>query len=195
MGILMKHADDILLISLKQGDMAAFDELYFRYAKKLMAFSLTFLADQQLAEEAVQEVFVRVWERRKKLDETKSFKSYLFQAVKFYMYNYIRDRKKDCSLDDLSVDCLVASNNQEDDLTYSEMEGMVMELIEKLPKVQKEVFKLNKLKGMNSDQIAHQMNLSKRTIEHHIYLASKSLKKNLLHNPTLNLIIFFNIFF
>ncbi|WP_235114272.1 RNA polymerase sigma-70 factor [Cyclobacterium qasimii] len=191
----MKHADDILLISLKQGDMAAFDELYFRYAKKLMAFSLTFLADQQLAEEAVQEVFVRVWERRKKLDETKSFKSYLFQAVKFYMYNYIRDRKKDCSLDDLSVDCLVASNNQEDDLTYSEMEGMVMELIEKLPKVQKEVFKLNKLKGMNSDQIAHQMNLSKRTIEHHIYLASKSLKKNLLHNPTLNLIIFFNIFF
>tara|TARA_R110001592_G_scaffold8105_2_gene44608 strand:+ start:152145 stop:152720 length:576 start_codon:yes stop_codon:yes gene_type:complete len=191
----MKHADNILLISLKQGDIAAFDELYFRYAKKLMAFSLTFFADQQLAEEAVQEVFVRVWERRKKLDETKSFKSYLFQAVKFYMYNYIRNRKKDCSLDNLSEDCEVDPYSHEDDLTLKEMEGMVMDLIEKLPKVQKEVFKLNKLKGMNSEQIAHQMNLSKRTIEHHIYLASKSLKKNLLHNPTLELIIFFNIFF
>ncbi|WP_339922116.1 RNA polymerase sigma-70 factor [uncultured Cyclobacterium sp.] len=195
MRILMKHADNILLISLKQGDIAAFDELYFRYAKKLMAFSLTFFADQQLAEEAVQEVFVRVWERRKKLDETKSFKSYLFQAVKFYMYNYIRNRKKDCSLDNLSEDCEVDPYSHEDDLTLKEMEGMVMDLIEKLPKVQKEVFKLNKLKGMNSEQIAHQMNLSKRTIEHHIYLASKSLKKNLLHNPTLELIIFFNIFF
>ena len=194
MGILMKYTDKSLLSSLKQGDMAAFDELYFRYAKKLMAFSLTFFADQQLAEEAVQVIFVRVWERRKKLDETKSFKSYLFQAVKFYMYNYIRDRKKDCSLDVLSEDSVFSLNGQEDDLNYNEMEGMVMELIEKLPKVQKEVFKLNKLNGMNSAQIAIQMKLSKRTIEHHIYLASKSLKKNLLHNPTLNLLVFVNVF-
>ena len=87
------------------------------------------------------------------------------------------------------------ARNQEDDITYNEMEGMVMELIEKLPKVQKEVFKLNKLKGMNSEQIAHHMKLSKRTIEHHIYLASKSLKKNLLENPTLSLLIFANISF
>ena len=85
-------------------------------------------------------------------------------------------------------------NGQDDDLNYNEMEGMVMELIEKLPKVQKEVFKLNKLNGMNSAQIAIQMKLSKRTIEHHIYLASKSLKKNLLHNPTLNLLVFVNVF-
>jgi RNA polymerase sigma-70 factor (ECF subfamily) len=195
MGMLRNHTDNNLLISLKQGDMAAFNELYFRYSKRLMAFSFTFFADQQLAEEAVQEIFVRVWERRKKLDETKSFKSYLFQAVKFYMYNYIRDRKKDCSLDVLSDDNVKGARNQEDDFTYNEMEGIVMELIEKLPKVQKEVFKLNKLKGMNSEQIAHHMKLSKRTIEHHIYLASKSLKKNLLENPTLSLLIFANISF
>jgi RNA polymerase sigma-70 factor (ECF subfamily) len=62
------------------------------------------------------------------------------------------------------------------------MECMVMEMIEKLPMVQKEVFTLNKLKGMSSEQIANRMKLSKRTIEHHIYLASKSLKKKLLHN-------------
>ena len=70
MGMLRKHTDNNLLISLKQGDIVAFDELYHRYSRKLMAFSLTFFPDQQLAEEAVQEVFVRVWERRKKLDET-----------------------------------------------------------------------------------------------------------------------------
>lgn len=195
MGMLRKHTDNNLLICLKQGDIVAFDELYHRYSRKLMAFSLTFFPDQQLAEEAVQEVFVRVWERRKKLDETKSFKSYLFQAVKFYVYNYIRDRKKDCSLDNLSDENVIGARNQEDDYTYNEMELMVMELIEKLPKVQKEVFKLNKLKGMKSDKIAHQMKLSKRTIEHHIYLASKSLKKNLLHNPSLSLLTFVNIFF
>mgnify|MGYP003134190823 CR=1 FL=1 len=195
MGILSNHTDNNLLICLKQGDIAAFDELYHRYAKKLMAFSLTFFADQQLAEEAVQEIFVRVWERRKKLDESKSFKSYLFQAVKFYIFNYIRDRKKDCSLDSLSGDFGMVSESLEDSLSYKELEGMMMEQIERLPSVQKEVFKLNKFNGMTSEQIALQMKLSKRTIEHHIYLASKSLKSNMLHIPTLSLVFVLNILY
>jgi RNA polymerase sigma-70 factor (ECF subfamily) len=195
MGRLSNLTDNNLLVCLKKGDIAAFDELYHRYSRKLMAFSITFFPDQQLAEEAVQEIFVRVWERRKKLDETKSFKSYLFQAIKFFMFNYIRNRKKDCCLENVSDDFLVSLSNHEDELVYQEMEGIVIDLIEKLPMVQKEVFKLNKLKGMSSEQIAHHMNLSKRTIEHHIYLASKSLKKKLLYNPSLCLMIFIIIFF
>lgn len=194
-GRLRNHTDSNLLIFLKQGDVAAFDELYHRYAKKLMAFSLTFFSDQQLAEEAVQEIFVRVWERRKKLNETKSFKSYLFQSVKFYMFNYLRDRKKDCSLDNLPDDFGLASGGTEDSFSYQEMEEMMMKQIEKLPSVQREVFKLNKFNGMSSAQIAVQMKLSKRTIEHHIYLASKSLKNNMLHNPTVRLFVLFTILY
>ena len=195
MGKLSNHTDNNLLACLKQGDIAAFDELYHRYARNLMAFSLTFFADQQLAEEAVQEIFVRVWERRRKLDETKSFKSYLFQSVKFYMFNYLRDRKNDCSLESLSEDFSTETESLEVSLSYKELEGMMMDQIEKLPTVQKEVFKLNKFNGMTSEQIAHRMKLSKRTIEHHIYLASKSLKRNMLHNPTLGLVLMLNILF
>lgn len=103
-----------------------------------MAFSLTFFADQQLAEEAVQEILSE-YGSEGKLDESKSFKSYLFQAVKFYIFNYIRDRKKDCSLDSLSGDFGMVSESLEDSLSYKELEGMMMEQIERLPSVQKEV--------------------------------------------------------
>ncbi|WP_163379812.1 RNA polymerase sigma factor [Cyclobacterium sp. SYSU L10401] len=195
MGLLENLTDEALLISLRQGDVKAFDELYLRYAKKLMAFSLTFFTDQHLAEEAVQEIFVRIWERRKKLDESKSFKSYLFQAVKFYMYNHIRDRKKECCLETAAIEQIPVAQDPEATLAYQELEELALEMIGRLPKVQQEVFKLNKFKGMNSDQIALQMNLSKRTIEHHLYLASKSLRKGLLHHPSFSWLIFTGIYF
>ncbi|SHN15796.1 RNA polymerase sigma-70 factor, ECF subfamily [Cyclobacterium lianum] len=195
MGLLDKHSDESLLICLRQGDVRAFDELYHRYARKLMAFSLTFFTDEYLAEEAVQEIFVRIWERRKKLDESKSFKSYLFQAVKFYMYNHIRDRKKECCLDTATSHHTLVSQDTEARLDYEELEQLAMDMIGKLPKVQQEVFKLNKMKGLSSEQIALQMNLSKRTIEHHLYLASKSLKKGLLHHASFSWVIFTGIYF
>ena len=89
----------------------------------------------------------------------------------------------------------MVSESLEDSLSYKELEGMMMEQIERLPSVQKEVFKLNTFNGMTSEQIALQMKLSKRTIEHHIYLASKSLKSNMLHNPTLSLVFMLNILY
>ncbi|WP_375583311.1 RNA polymerase sigma-70 factor [Cyclobacterium xiamenense] len=195
MGVLHKHTDNELLVCLRQGDGAAFDELYRRYAKKLMAFSRTFFFDQHLAEEAVQVVFVRIWERRDKLDASKSFKSYLFQAVKHYMYNHVRDRKKECCLEEAAGQVEFTEQQRESERAYQELEELAMELINNLPKVQQEVFKLNKLSGLNSEQIAVRMNLSKRTIEHHIYLATKTLKKNLLQYPSFQMLFFFSINF
>ncbi|SEI73824.1 RNA polymerase sigma-70 factor, ECF subfamily [Cyclobacterium xiamenense] len=195
MGVLHKHTDTELLVCLRQGDGAAFDELYRRYAKKLMAFSRTFFFDQHLAEEAVQVVFVRIWERRHKLDASKSFKSYLFQAAKHYMYNHVRNRKKECCLDEAAGQVELAGQQRETELAYQELEDLAMELINNLPKVQQEVFKLNKLDGMNSEQIALQMNLSKRTIEHHIYLATKTLKKSLLQYPSFQVMFVLGINF
>jgi RNA polymerase sigma-70 factor (ECF subfamily) len=91
-GNLSKHSDQELLIKLRKGDIPAFDELYFRYAKKLMAFALTFFPNRELAQDGVQDIFVRIWEKRAELDDSKSFKTYLFQSVKFFMYNYARDK-------------------------------------------------------------------------------------------------------
>lgn len=157
--------------------MAAFDELYHRYAKKLMAFALTFFADRDLAEEAVQEIFVRIWERRKKLVENKSFKTYLFQSVKFYMYNFIRDRKQSCRIEDVAQETFLGECQIEEGLVYAELEAKAKALVNNLPAVQQQVFRMNKWEGKSPSEIGLMLNLSKRTIEHHIYLATKTLRK------------------
>lgn len=195
MSSLNPKSDQDLLVFLRQGDIKAFDELYHRYAKKLMAFALTFFADQTIAEEAVQEIFIRIWEKRRDLDESKSFKSYLFQSVKFYMFNYIRDRKASCSYEDVSEATLSQDNLVEKKLHYEELEAAAQLLIGRLPLVQQQVFRLNKLEGLSPQEIAERMNLSKRTIEHHIYLASKTVKSELLRHISISAMIFVGVFF
>jgi RNA polymerase sigma-70 factor (family 1) len=188
---LKEHTDCDLVLYMRQGDMDAFDELYFRYAKKLMAFSLTFFSNKDLAEEAVQEIFVRIWEKRRELDESKSFKTYLFQAVKFYMYNYIRDKKQDYGIEEVAQEEFLNQCKIEDNLVYEELEAAANVLISRLPTVQQQVFRLNKLEGKSPDEIGFQMNLSKRTIEHHIYLATKTLRKKLSRHISLSILFLY----
>lgn len=191
MGKLTKHTDSELVLCLRQGDMAAFDELYHRYAKKLMAFALTFFSDGDLAEEAVQEIFVWIWERRKKLEENKSFKTYLFQSVKFYMYNFIRDRKQSCRIEDVAQETFLSECKIEEGLVYAELEAKAKAMVENLPAVQQQVFRMNKWEGKSPSEIGLILNLSKRTIEHHIYLATKTLRKEVSQHIGLYLAFFY----
>lgn len=184
-------ADGDLLVRLRDGDIKAFDELYYRYAPKLMAFARTFFANKAVAEEAVQEIFIRVWEKRATLDIAKDFKPYLYQAVKYYMYNYIRDKKQAYTFEEAPEEYFTNEANQHDELVYRELEEKAHGLIHSLPKTQQQVFRLNKLEGMSSGEIADKMNLSKRTVEHHIYLATKSIKGELLQNPSLIVMLSF----
>src|SRR5690554_3657229 len=177
-------SDRDLLIRLRDGHTKAFDELYYRYAPRLMTFARTFFANQAGAEEAVQEIFIRVWEKRATLDIAKDFKPYLYQAVKYYIYNYIRDKKQACTFEEAPEEYFTNEANQHDELVYRELEEKAYGLIHSLPKTQQQVFRLNKLEGMSSGEIAEKMNLSKRTVEHHIYLATKSIKGELLQNPS-----------
>jgi len=186
LGILGKHSDPELLDCLRQGDITAFDELYHRHAKKAMAFALSFFSDRDLAEEAVQIIFIRIWEKRQDLDSSKSFKAYLFQSVKFFMYNHIRDRKHSCRIEEAPEESFLEEHKIEDELVYAELEATTHMLIEKLPEVQQRVFRLNKLEGLKSSEIAVKMNLSKRTIDHHIYLATKKVKTALLQHISLS---------
>jgi RNA polymerase sigma-70 factor (ECF subfamily) len=190
MSRLQTKSDSELLICLRQGDIKAFDELYYRYAKKVMSFALTFFSDREVAKEATQEIFIRIWEKRKTLDATKSFKSYLFQAVKFYMYNYIRDKKQSCPLEEIPEEEYMREGSTSANMEFEELEAKTYSLIKKLPKVQQQVFLLNKIEGLTPVEIAAMMNLSKRTIEHHIYLSTKTVRGMLLQHFSFDLLLF-----
>lgn len=192
---LINQVESDLVRALRQGDIKAFDELYFRYADRLLSFANSYLLDEQDAEETVQEIFIKIWEKRRVLDESRNFRSYLFQSVKNSLLNRIRDRKKTCQLGDIPEDQIASSQDILENITYQEMEEKAASLIKGLPKVQQEIFILSKMEGLSNGEIASRLNLSKRTIEHHIYLATKYLKGELMHKsslPTILVLAFFS---
>jgi|SRR5690554_689033 len=182
---LIQHQERELVILLRQGDRNAFDELYYRYVPRLTAFSRTYIKNEEEAEEAVQEIFIKIWEKRKSLDETKNFKSYLFQSIKNYFLNLIRNKKDAYQLSEIPEELHPSKENIIEDLNYKELEETALGLIASLPKVQQEVFTLSRIEGMSNLEIATKLNLSKRTVEHHIYLSVKHLKGKLINKETL----------
>lgn len=185
MRLLADQCEKELVCCLRQGDMKAFDELYYRYLPKLLGFAYRYLNDEQEAEETVQEIFIRIWEKRGNLNENRNFKSYLFQSVKNQLLNKLRDQKKKCAIEDIPEKYCVSTENVFEKLTYKELETTTFELIKNLPKTRQKVFVLNKIDGLSQDEIASRLRLSKRTVEHHIYLATKFLKGELTQNVSM----------
>ncbi len=130
-----------------------------------------------MADEAVQEVFIIMWEKRNKLEIKKNLRAYLLAAVKNYFLNYIKENKRFVILDETQNEILVWEDFIEDELNnYESYLSKLIHLVNKLPKTQQMVFNLNRLRGMSSEEISLRLNISKRTVEHHLYLATKKIR-------------------
>lgn len=190
MRIYLSNDDRQLVLKLKENDIKAFEEIYYRYNSKLHSFTKIYIKDNAQSEEVVQEVFIKLWEKRHLLDETLSFKSYLFQIVKNHIYNIFRKKIYEIGLEDVSSTEYYAQNSVEEQMDYNDLKNTTQDLIDKLPTVQRTIFTMSRLEELNNDEISQKLKLSKRTVEHHIYLALKSLKKSLITNKV-NLSIFY----
>nr|WP_255552947.1 sigma-70 family RNA polymerase sigma factor [Longitalea arenae] len=148
---------------LHQGDEMAFAEIYNRYWKCLYTSAHNILQVKEVAQDAVQEVFVSLWKRRQAL-QVDVLQSYLHQAVRFQVFKAIRAEKTDQQFFNrlalVSKDILF-----EDPVLFKELEHLYQQLIQSLPPDEKEIFLLHRDGGLTYKQIAEQKNISVKTVE------------------------------
>ena len=172
-----KYTDFELIKLLKNSDEKAFEVLYYRYVPKLSSFINFYFGRNTSSEESIQEAFIKIWEKRDTLDESKSINAYLIEIVKNLVYNSFRSKIQEEKYKQYQKTRTSGINDIEDYINHKELEEQIKKSITTLPPMQKEIFIMSREKGMNHEEIAKHLNISKRTVEHQIYRALKTLKK------------------
>lgn len=163
-----------------KGDRLAFDVAFRRYYPGLVIFASHFILEQSAAEEIVQDFFVKLWEKRMDLVFTDSMKSYFFASVKNRCFNYLKHRKIEMEvIEKLKVISRQSLLFEPDVYIASELQEKITNAVNALPERCREVFVMSRFKGLKNDEIAQQLNLSKRTVETHISNAIAALRRDL----------------
>lgn len=165
---------------LKGGDQQAFDKIYYLYCDKLYAFSIGLLKDPHSAQETVQEVFVKLWEKRDQINLEMNFDNYLITIT----HNCIKKKFRKRKIERKAKDNLMKAEREnvsshENIFIYNDLFLKASKFIEKLPPRRKQVYIMRRQEGLKIKEIAAILNISKRTVECHLSKALKSLKTEL----------------
>ena len=176
-----KIIDSETIKQFKADDMSAFDIIYRKYSKKLYRFAYSIVKVKPDAEGIVHEVFIKVWEKRNKIDEYLSFESYLFTITYNTTISFIRKKVKESKyIEHLkSIQNPSIQSNIIPEIEYKELKEKSEKIIDLLPSRQKQIFKLNREEGLTYKEIAAKLNISINTVETHMERALKSIRKKL----------------
>lgn len=182
------QADYAILLKLKQNDEQALELLFKTHYKALLRFAKTILKDASQAEDTVQDVFIKIWEKRQNLVINTSLKSYLYMAVRNHCLNALKlNERKYWMEEGMENDEKMAINDVENKLVAKSLQQQITQAIELLPDKCKLTFQLSRYENMSYKEIAETMNVSIKTVENQMGKALATLRNYL--SPYLQLFI------
>lgn len=184
----MHDYDDSGLVRLiRLGDSRAFEEVYERYHRQLYYMAMKYLKSKELSEDAVQEIFVKLWHKRGELDPDKSVKGFLFISLKNHVLNMIRNRKnKILSGVELKEDQHLTGNNVMDEVIYTEYEYILNRGLAELSDKKRKVFELKTFNGFSNSEVADLLLISINTVKVHYYHGSQFIRSYLEKHADIN---------
>lgn len=162
-----------------KGDGAAITNLYKAFHKDLYIHSFHLTGCREVSEDIVQEVFIKLWINRGKLDEIEDLKAYLFRMGQNLTISYIRNqkRRREISQDYAShQDEAITSNNI---LEEKEINKVVREGITHLPKQQQAVFVLKRIYGLKNSHLSKILHISESTVKNTMKNSVSKLKQHI----------------
>ncbi|MDL2304352.1 RNA polymerase sigma-70 factor [Bacteroides sp. OttesenSCG-928-D19] len=175
------NRDTFYITELRRDSHQAFSYLYDTYADSLYGFVLLHTKSAFLAEEVVQDTFIKIWANRQKLSIEGSFKSLLFTMAKNQLIDVFRSQINKVEFLDFMEYCdeRHSHNSVEADIYFEDFYEKLTQAKETLPEKQRLVFEYSREKGLDSKAIAHELGLSEQTVKNQLTSALKTLREKL----------------
>jgi RNA polymerase sigma-70 factor (family 1) len=185
-----------LLQLLQQGDASAFTNLYYHHSHALYRKIVWRVNDEDIAKELLQDLFLKLWENREKIDLTKSFRSYLYTIAVNLVYDYFRKSSRRKELEShLMAMAIDYYSHVEEAIISKENVALINDAINQLPPQRKQVFMLCRLEGKSYEEVGEILNISRSTIHDHIVKANHLIKDYLSKHPDIALCLLLCSFF
>ncbi|HCC51646.1 MAG TPA: RNA polymerase sigma-70 factor [Porphyromonadaceae bacterium] len=171
----MHITDETLIAAIKEDDYVSYNRLFVRYYNRLCQYVYGWLENREDSEDIIQELFLNLWSRRKKIEVNENVSGYLFMMAKNMSLNHIRATKNYRTL--LEKQSSAPDYYEEDLLESDEFRIALYDCIERLPERSREVFILHRVKGMKQKEISEKLSISVKTIKNQLWTSLQKLKK------------------
>jgi len=175
----METSNEIELIKrLQQSDSEAFLALYDRYHVIVYNWSLKIVKVPTYAEDIVQDVFLKIWQIRDRLNPHQSFPAFIYRICRNKAFTLI---KKITTDERLQIQIMHQLKNvvesTENRTLWHEYEVLLSNAVGKLPKQRQKVFKLCRQEGKSYEEVANELGISRNTVKEHMVMAVKNIKE------------------
>lgn len=180
MSTIEKFDQTVLIERVKAGDRTAFELIFNHYYRGVVVFVRQFVIDGNQAEDIAQEMFVKLWEHRSRIDSTRSLKGLIFASARNESLNYLKHAKVAQKYVD-RIRQLAGSHIAYNENLYvdSDLQQAIVMAVDHLPDRCREIFKMSRFEMIDNAEIAKRLGISQRTVETQISKALGSLRANL----------------
>ena len=173
----IQDAQAVPLISTQE---ASFEQLFKTHFKRLYAYALTIVKEEMTAEEMVQNVFFKIWEKKGKVDIKTSISAYLYRSVYHESLNYLKHRKVKAAYQSHAAwQAKDQSDNAASKVQLSELQQKLDTALRELPEQCRTIFQMSRFEELRYQEIADRLGLSVKTVENQMGKALRILRLKL----------------
>ncbi|WP_158618283.1 RNA polymerase sigma factor [Chitinophaga lutea] len=194
MQVIPLYNETALLARVAEGDETAFRRVFDHYWDNVYGVALAFTKSAAIAEEMVQDVFLKIWLKREKLSGVEKFDGYLFMVARNHIFNELRRKVKEEEFTDhLFGYFLETAQTPDAPLLCKELEQMVETAVAGLPPQQRAVYQMSRRQGLSQEEIADSLNISRHTVKSHMNKALQAIRHYMQqrHETEILLVIYF----
>jgi RNA polymerase sigma-70 factor (ECF subfamily) len=180
----------------KPGDTGeeAFEQVFKTNFKSLHAYAYTIIRDDIMAEEIVQNVFCRLWEKKSRVEIQISLAAYLYRSVYHESLNYLKHLKVRAAYSNFAQSQMkINTDNAEKKILLGDLESKLNQALSELPEQCRTIFQMSRFEELKYQEIADRMGLSVKTIENQMGKALKRLRLKLVDFLPAAILTFLNL--